>query len=174
MRQDIERFLADWVQSNRPQERKSDTQKLLEQIVQTITYLRRHGYSWAQLAKMLDDAGVTDQHGQPMKPGTLRRKAVRAGYPTSSGEEVEAVPVVTEPDAPSARVVEGKGRTAFATPRPRPTETNPQADKGSLGDVFAEAQRKRRPPRLEDLNPYSTEDITQDATQSVTKSKGGK
>lgn len=174
MRQEIEAFLTTWVQENPPQPRKSDTQVWLENLVPTITDLRRKGYGWPQLATMFAEFGLTDAYGQRMKAETLRRKAVRAGYPDAVAGQVSASSAATKLDEPDGLRSDCAGQAAPVTSRSRPTEPPMNKEKGSTSNVFSSANGKRRPRRREELAPYSTADVTQDANQELAEADGGK
>jgi len=174
MQQDIEAFLADWVQRHPPQTRKSDTQDILEKIVPTIAHLRGLGYGWAELAAMLAKAGVTDTNGRAMKAETLRRKAFRAGYCGPASDKAENRSHGTQSDETEARGSEVAGYATSTAVQPRSALTDTDKGTAARGGVFSTVRAKGRPRRLdENLTPYSTEDIIKDATPEAAETEGG-
>jgi hypothetical protein len=173
MRQEIEAFLTSWVQQNPPQPRKSDTQVWLEKLVPTITDLRRKGYGWPQLATMFAEFGLTDAYGQRMKAETLRRKAFRAGYREPAAGRADATTADANLNKRDERRSEGEAQAVTVAMRSRPTSRLAKKPEGSTSRVFTAGNERRRPRRQEELTPYTTADVTQDANQNQSPTKGG-
>ena len=173
MRQEIEAFVTSWVQRNPPQPRKSGTQVYLERLVPTITNLRSQGYSWPQLATMLNEYGLTDAHGQAMKAETLRRKAFRAGYREPAAGRADATTADANLNKRDERRSEGEDQAETVAMRSRPTGRLAKKPEGSTSRVFTAGNERRRPRRQEELTPYTTADVTQDANQNLSPTKGG-
>lgn len=173
MHQEIEAFLTSWVQSNPPQPRKSDTQVYLENLVPTITDLRSQGYSWPQLAAMLAEYGLTDANDQPMKAETLRRKAFRAGYREPAAARADATTADAKLNKRDERLSGGEDQAETVAMRSRPAGRPAKKAEGSISRVFTAANARRRPRRQEELTPYTTADVTQDANQNLSPTKGG-
>ncbi|WP_200342520.1 hypothetical protein [Rhodovibrio sodomensis] len=172
MHQEIEAFLTSWVQRNPPQPRKSGTQVYLERLIPTITNLRSQGYSWPQLATMLAAYGLTDAHGQAMKAETLRRKAFRAGYREPAAGRANATTADVKLNKRDERRSEGEDQAETVAMRSRPAGRPAKKAEGSTSSVFTAANERRRPRCQEELTPYTTADVTQDANQNLSPTEG--